>query len=231
MKNRISNLTYFKRTLIMLGLIFVVIFVQTPIQILSIIHHPSIISLVVGGVIYLVFFGFAIWGALIAYKSVYKQTNHGLNLKDWLLIAKAYVLFFVIEIVLSFLNQLVYAQKTTENNKNIMAIFHANPVILILMCFTMTFFSPILEELVFRGYLIKGFFPNFKPLIPMLISGFLFSLCHDNSNPISFLIYMSLGMILSYVYLKQDKIEVSIGLHFLNNLIATTLMLIGMLIG
>ncbi|WP_395318650.1 CPBP family intramembrane glutamic endopeptidase [Fructilactobacillus frigidiflavus] len=231
MGNKISILTYLKRTLVLIGLFFIVLIVQLPIQYLALVKQISLAKLIGISLIYLAGFGLAIWLAYKAYRSVYTQTKHGLNKADWKLIGKALLFFYVVEIGLSILNALIYKQSGTENNEIILSLVKSNPVILVLMSFTMTFCSPVLEELVFRGYLIKGFFPKFKPLIPMLVSGAFFSIGHVSSNPISFLIYMSLGMILAYVYLKQDKIEVSIGLHFLNNLIATTLMIIGVLVG
>lgn len=231
MSKKISILTYLKRTLILLGLFFVVLIVQLPIQYLASAKQISIFKLSLISFLYLFGFGLAIWLALKAYRSVYIQTKHGLNKSDWKLIIKALLFFYLVEIGLSTLNMLIYKQSGTENNDIILSLVKSNPIVLILMSFTMTFCSPVLEELVFRGYLIKGFFPKFKPLIPMIASGILFSIGHVSSNPISFLIYMSLGMILAYVYLKQDKIEVSIALHFSNNLIATTLMIIGVLVG
>lgn len=231
MNQKISILTYLKRALIFLGLFLLVEMVQIPVQIISDLHHPSLLMVIGIGVLYLLGFGVAIWLAWRAYRSVYRQKNHGLNKSDWKLIGKALVFFYVVEIGLSFLNTMIYKQSGTANNDLILSLIKSNPIILGLMSFTMVFCSPVLEELVFRGYLIKGFFPKFKPLIPMVVSGALFSVGHVSSNPISFLIYMSLGMILAYIYLKQDKIEVSIGLHFLNNLIATILMIIGILAG
>ncbi|WP_429970792.1 lysostaphin resistance A-like protein [Fructilactobacillus sp. Tb1] len=231
MTKSISILEYLKRTFILVGLIFLVLIVQLPVQYMALNKHLAIGNIVIGSVVYLAGFALAIWLALKAYRSVFTQTNHGLNKSDWKLIGKALLLFYVVEIGLSSLNMLLYKQSGTENNEIIFSLVKSNPIVLILMSFTMVFCSPILEELVFRGYLIKGLLPKSKRIIAMLVSGILFSIGHASSTPVSFLIYMSLGMILAYIYLKQDKIEVSMGLHFLNNLIATIIMVLTVLAG
>ncbi len=57
--------------------------------------------------------------------------------------------------------------------------------------------------------------------------GVLFSLGHQQGfNVISFLIYASLGWLLSYTYVKTQKIQVSIGVHALNNLFAMGIMIL-----
>lgn len=47
-----------------------------------------------------------------------------------------------------------------------------------------------------------------------------------STNPISFLIYAYMGMVLAYVYLRTDDIRNSIAIHMINNVIAMYVLLV-----
>ncbi len=205
-----------------------VLVVQIPVQLISLKNFTGI-KLFLYIILYIVGFGIAISLATWAYRSVWRQKSHKLTKSDFKLIVIALLTFYVIEIVMQLLNGFFFHQIGTKNNAAILDMLKNNPTVLVLMSISMVFLSPILEELVFRGYLIRGLFFKTNSLIPIIFSGLIFSCGHMSSNIISFMIYAFLGMILAYVYLKTDKIEVSIGVHFANNLVATIFMLITIL--
>lgn len=221
--NSVSMMTYFKRILAMIALVISVLVVQIPVEIIASSNAKGL-SLIALGLLYIGGFVLFIWLAYLANQRIFKKSLQKLTKNDFKLAGKALLLFYVVEICLSTLNLLIYKESGTENNKEILSLLQSNPSVLVLMSITMVLFSPILEELVFRGFLIKGLVPRNKPFIAMVASGVLFSLGHASSNLISFMIYAALGMILAYLYLKTDKIEIPILLHFLNNLIATIIM-------
>lgn len=79
--------------------------------------------------------------------------------------------------------------------------------------------GPIMEELLFRGFLMNWFFVG-KPIISCLLSALLFGLMHGASDPIYFLSKALLGLVLAIVYYRNQNIKSNISLHILNNLSA-----------
>ena len=87
-------------------------------------------------------------------------------------------------------------------------------------------YAPIVEELLFRGCLRKVIKND---IIFILISGIGFGAWHVLGYEQSLIQYLYIfpysvvGICLSYVYTKTNNLTTNIGMHFLNNLIATIL--------
>lgn len=89
-------------------------------------------------------------------------------------------------------------------------------------------FQTSFEELLFRGYLMQWSAQLFKyRWVALLITGLLFGLLHG-ANPeveefgmwIALPQYILMGLILGYVAIKDDGMELSLGLHMINNILA-----------
>ncbi|MEG0795191.1 MAG: lysostaphin resistance A-like protein [Odoribacter sp.] len=89
-------------------------------------------------------------------------------------------------------------------------------------------FQTSFEELIFRGYLMQWSALLFKyRWIALLITGLLFGILHG-ANPevkefgmwVALPQYILMGVILGYVAIKDDGLELALGLHFANNLLA-----------
>ncbi|RDX00663.1 CPBP family intramembrane glutamic endopeptidase [Listeria kieliensis] len=78
--------------------------------------------------------------------------------------------------------------------------------------------APITEEVVFRGLIMKIIFWKY-PKIGFAVSTLLFTLAHLPTDIPSFLVYFVMAFGLCLVYYKTKRIEASILLHFINNLI------------
>lgn len=78
--------------------------------------------------------------------------------------------------------------------------------------------APILEELIFRGIILKGLLKNYSPLKSILISSLLFGLVH--LNPWQFIGAFILGSLSSWVYFKTNKLTLPIIIHMTNNFLA-----------
>ncbi len=218
--NSINFDDYFTRAMVFVGLVILVISVQIPISIIAS-HKLSNGLNYFLSLIYILGFTLAAWIAYLAVKrfSAYKPKR--LTKNDLKITLTAWVAFFAIEVVLSRLNVAIFHTQSTANNKIIEGLITKSPLTMILMLTTGVFFSPVLEELTFRGFLIGAFFKPAQRTLPILVSGLLFAFPHmEDLNPISFLTYFLMGMILSYVYLREHNVYASISLHFLNNLIA-----------
>nr|WP_263314182.1 type II CAAX endopeptidase family protein [Mammaliicoccus sp. Marseille-Q6498] len=90
------------------------------------------------------------------------------------------------------------------------------PLMISIMIFVIL--GPIFEEIIFRGFLLKGIFKGHL-LIGFIVSSVLFGLIHGPTSVGEFTIYLSLGLIFGAVYLITRRIEASILCHSLNNLI------------
>lgn len=81
-----------------------------------------------------------------------------------------------------------------------------------------TFIAPILEELIFRGFLIEFFFKNRPKWQGWVVTSLIFALIHAVA-PIEILMYFGLGSIFYLAYDRRGDIRDSILAHFLNNLL------------
>lgn len=92
-----------------------------------------------------------------------------------------------------------------------------------LMFLLVSFFAPIIEEILFRGIIQKGMINNgVKPKTAILISAFVFGFIHF--NPWQFVGAFLLGIVLGVVYFKAKSLLMSILLHSFNNTIAAIMM-------
>lgn len=86
-------------------------------------------------------------------------------------------------------------------------------------------FAPIIEELVFRGILFNRLKIRTGILPAMLISSFIFAMGHEVGGMTSAFLF---GICMCILYLKTDNILIPISVHFLNNLTATLLEVVGL---
>ncbi|MGX6961904.1 CPBP family intramembrane glutamic endopeptidase [Vagococcus xieshaowenii] len=113
---------------------------------------------------------------------------------------------------------------TTSNNEAIYDLAtQINPVTLF---FLLCVLAPIGEELLFRFGIIRLFGditqPNdkIKVWIGLIISSIVFCIPHSPDSIPAFFAYTIMGFFLGLVYVKSKRIEVSMGLHFINNFLA-----------
>lgn len=81
--------------------------------------------------------------------------------------------------------------------------------------FTMA--APIIEEVIFRGF-IQGYWFKDSPKMGFVISVVLFTLVHVPNNSIVFIQYFVTSLIYAAVYQKTKRLEITTGMHILNNM-------------
>ena len=146
------------------------------------------------------------------------------SLKNVGIIFGSFILARIIAVVgtLLLMNQ---GTESTANDATLQTIFSGeNPVLIILL---IAVSAPIMEEIVFRGAII-GFWLKKYPAVAIALSTISFGLVHGPTDAISFLIYALVGLILSLAYYKTQRLEVSIGIHFLNNILGAIALAFGM---
>ncbi len=75
--------------------------------------------------------------------------------------------------------------------------------------------APILEELIFRGVILKGMLKNYSPMKAIIWSSILFGVLH--LNPWQFVSAMVVGSFSGWVFYRTQNIFYSIFIHFANN--------------
>lgn len=175
-----------------------------------------------------------IWAVRTYYhKRTYEIVKKRLNKRDiginilWFIVLRIAVLIF------SLLIMQIYGEEQSTNDellmKNLIDIEHLTlPIIISLIVFfvAITFIAPYLEEHVFRGIFKETVFNKMTLWSPMLISSAVFSINHASNNIITFLMYMSMGIVLYLVYNRRKNIKDSIMVHMLNNAVASITMII-----
>lgn len=80
---------------------------------------------------------------------------------------------------------------------------------------TVAIAAPILEELIFRGIVLKTFLKKYNPLKAILLSALLFGIVHF--NPWQFIAAFAMGIAIGWVYYQTKSIFPAIFIHFVNN--------------
>lgn len=89
---------------------------------------------------------------------------------------------------------------------------------------TVCILAPIIEEILFRGILLRGLLQNgTSPIIAISLSAILFGLAH--LNPWQFLGAGLLGAVFGFVYFRTKSLWLCIFLHALNNSVSFIMML------
>lgn len=110
-------------------------------------------------------------------------------------------------------------------------VFQFDPVnffTLVIIALIFLPFQTALEELVFRGLLMQGFALLFKyRWVAILLTSLLFALMHGSNPEIekfgfwtAIPIYFVIALILGYVAVKDDGLELALGLHMANNIVS-----------
>lgn len=91
-------------------------------------------------------------------------------------------------------------------------------------------FQASLEEYIFRGYLMQGFFQIFKNrFVPLFLTSFIFGFLHFFNPEVEklgygiMIYYVMTGLFFGIITLLDEGIEIPIGLHVANNLITALL--------
>ncbi|GAK47040.1 metal-dependent membrane protease [Secundilactobacillus oryzae JCM 18671] len=226
-----STTPKFNRYLWFASLFVLIQFVQVPVILFKLIPQNNIGLRLVNAVAYIGAFALVIWLAYFLLKRLPNRTYFTkLTMKQWGLTLIGLVAFFAAEMVLSTLNAAIDGQTQTANNEVIQNLMSADKWSLYLMVISGIFLSPVLEEMVFRGYLMNAFFKPESIWLPVIVSGVIFSLGHGSTTIMSFLIYATMGAILAFVYRRTGSLRASIAIHMINNAFAMLALLASILV-
>lgn len=121
-----------------------------------------------------------------------------------------------------------FMTQQTANDASIEKLFKISVNTSFMMVFMTAIAAPVVEELVFRGFLMDYFFTD-QPIFAILLSGLIFGSIHASTNFISWVMYVVMGIILAATYNKEKNLAANISLHFLNNLLPSIVFLLSSL--
>lgn len=121
-----------------------------------------------------------------------------------------------------------FITQQTANDAAIEKLFKISVNTSFMMVFMTAIAAPVVEELVFRGFLMDYFFTD-QPIFAILLSGLIFGSIHASTNFISWVMYVVMGIILAATYNKEKNLAANISLHFLNNLLPSIVFLLSSL--
>ncbi|MBW1605095.1 CPBP family intramembrane glutamic endopeptidase [Lactobacillus sp. Sy-1] len=214
-----SGLKYFNRILNIVILVILIEFVQLPVIFLAKAHHPIQQGLLI--LIYFASYALLIGAAWHFYKKYHPKPLGKLTGNDIVVAIGVYVLYYFFSTAMVGLSTVIFHQSQSSNNVAIQSLLSSNSLVLCVMMVGIIFLSPILEELVFRGMIVDGLFPNAKLIWPMLVSGAAFASAHAFSNPFLFLVYGGMGAGMVFIYRKTGTLKANIFFHMLNNTLAS----------
>lgn len=181
-------------------------------------------------VVFLIATVLLVWLYRYQIKNSYKKfmVNFVDNMK---LIFKYYLIAQVFNIILSlFFVEVLKIDTTSQNQMIVEDVLSKVPL---LMAIVTVFFAPIIEEIVFRGGLFLGIRNALGEFPAVLISSVTFGAIHvlpqlGGGHPLEILFilpYSLLGYYMVKSVQKTDSLMGGIAFHFVNNLIATVLVL------
>jgi|TARA_B110000240_G_C13374458_1_gene399683 membrane protease YdiL (CAAX protease family) len=100
----------------------------------------------------------------------------------------------------------LFNEEVTPLNNPIDASIHWMGLILL---------APILEEIIFRGIVLKGFLINYNPKKAILLSAIVFGIVH--MEPTQVINAFIIGLFFGWIYYKTKSILITMILHFIAN--------------
>ena len=128
---------------------------------------------------------------------------------------------FVTSYIVTFLEQYgVQAPEMPDMMEN-------TPTSLFLNLVVMAVLPALLEEMVFRGYILRALRP-YGDAFAVIVSSFLFGLMHGNIEQIPFALIV--GVALGWLVVRTDNIWLAVAVHFCNNALSVLMQYFGELL-
>lgn len=87
--------------------------------------------------------------------------------------------------------------------------------------------APFIEELVFR-YIIQNALMKYGKIVAIIGSSLIFTLIHFGGSVLSLIPYFVIGLCLGITYYKTKNINIAVGAHMINNVVAIVLSVLGL---
>jgi membrane protease YdiL (CAAX protease family) len=137
-------------------------------------------------------------------------------------VTAAYVAFFLIMSTIHLLTQKFnFALPGFEEQESYVPLFGEDAVGWIVAFVFVSILAPLVEEIFFRGFILKALTNNWPKVLGSVLTAALFAGIHF--QPASFIPLFTLGLLMNHLYLKNGSIWAPIVFHSANNTIAYAL--------
>ncbi|MTC65950.1 CPBP family intramembrane metalloprotease [Providencia stuartii] len=114
-----------------------------------------------------------------------------------------------------------------EDETSILEMLTLSPLHQFILVVSVVFAAPIIEEIIFRGFLLNagmGYGPNGKHVM-IIITSVLFAMIHHQYNsPATFIMIFVMSVIFCHVRIQTNSLMAPIILHMINNAVAMLLL-------
>jgi membrane protease YdiL (CAAX protease family) len=154
------------------------------------------------------------------------KLKKGSNLKDYFSLngfCRKTLLFWLLATFLMLIAEDAITTFSTieEIPSFMMNITYPNNLSKVLLVLGVAFFAPILEEVIFRGFLLKGLSNSFLGVWgAIIISSFVWSSVHFQYELVYLVMIFVTGLVFGYAKVKTNSLFIPIIMHVLFNLVA-----------
>lgn len=96
-------------------------------------------------------------------------------------------------------------------------IFDTSPLGIFIAVVVFIFIAPVVEEILFRGFIFQTLLNKFRPWIASVVSAGIFALIHFEFQSIGIILFLAL--VLNWIFMRSKSLWPCIGFHMLNNAI------------
>lgn len=168
-------------------------------------------------------FVFLLLGLWIAMRFIHRRPLKTLITPDqtirWRRMVQGFGLYFLLYTVVSFVSAVLTGRDIQ------LTVLPGQFLVFLPVALVMTPIQTTAEELLFRGYLMQGLGLKLRhPIGPILGSALLFMLPHLLNPEVAAgllpmaLLYFAIGVFLAFITVKDNRLELAIGVHAANNL-------------
>ncbi|MGT2847406.1 CPBP family intramembrane glutamic endopeptidase [Streptococcus massiliensis] len=208
-----------------IALIFLVVVCNViPILFIQLDKFLPMVAKILLSIAYVILIGFVIYFLWKKYRSYQSQEVNKLKFgwKDFGIALLFFLAGRIIAIVGTYVNFLLTGHTTTANDAGIQSVGGGQtgifPMFIILFMLLIGVSGPIIEELVFRGFIkIVLFSEKTSKILVAIVTSLIFGLVHI-TNFIELPLYFLMGVLLYMSYARRNNILDSIVVHMLNNL-------------
>lgn len=131
------------------------------------------------------------------------------------------LVFIAVSLFSLFLHLVGLKVPSIEYQAILLKSIYGNRSLLLWSLYSVALLTGIIEELYFRGYLLRHYAEEKQPRLGLWITSIIFGFMHyaPGTSPVSILILVFVGFIFGYVYLKSRNIWASISAHVTFNAI------------
>jgi len=114
---------------------------------------------------------------------------------------------------------LIFCDLTEDGSRTDAKLTSAGLIPLFVFSFMAIFLAPLTEEMVFRGFAFKGLWHSVGSIWAILLTSFIFSLCHMNRSIVAQCMIFIFGILLGTARVKTGSLYVPIIMHATANFV------------